>query len=248
MIGRYTGRVGGGRLATAVVAAMALAGPVAADDLELSFSAGRVTVVAADVPLAAILDEWTRLGDTRFVAAAGLPARAVSVRLVDVPEREALRVLLRAAGGYVAESRSASQPGVSAFERVLVMPGARRRAAPGGSLARVPRSAPPLVMPGDAAGPPGAGGNADDGEEEDDLDDLDLLESLRRRYESAAEPAGDPRPAFFPLPAPGAGTGPGPQIAPQPGVIMQPADPAPRPRRPSTRPRRRTGAPQPPAP
>ena len=235
--------MGGWRIAAAVAAAAAVAGPVAADDLELSFSAGRVTVVAADVPLAAILDEWARLGDTRFVAAGGLPARAVSVRLVDVPERAALRVLLRAAGGYIAESRSASQPGVSAFGRVLVMTGGGRRGAPGGFVARAPRSAPPLAMPGGTAGAPGAGGDADDDGEEDDLDDLDLLESLRRRYESAAAPAGDMPPTFFPLPAPGARTGPGPQIAPQPGVIMQPADPAPRPRRPSTRPRRRTGAP-----
>ena len=202
--------MGGGRLAAAAaVLAAALAGPVAADDLEFSFRAGRVTVVAADAPLAAILDEWARLGDTRFVAADGLPARAVSVRLVDVPEREALRVLLRAAGGYIAESRSASQTGVSAFERVLVMGGARRRAAPGGFLARAPQSAPPPVTPGGAAAPPGAGGYADDNAEEDDLDDLDLLESLRRRYESAAEPAGDRRPTFYPLPAPGAGTAPG---------------------------------------
>lgn len=236
------------RLATAAVVVAAVGGPVAADDLELSFSAGRVTVVAAAVPLLAILDEWARLGDTRFVAADGLSARPVSVRLVDVPEREALRVLLRAAGGYIAESRSASQPGVSAFERVLVMTGAGRRAAPGGFLAGAPQSAPPLAMPGGAAAPPGTGGDADEEEEEDDLDGLDLLESLRRRYESAAAPAGDLRPTFFPLPAPGGRTGPGPQIAPQPGVIMQPADPAPRPRRPSTRPRRRTGAPQPPAP
>lgn len=241
--------MGGWRLATAAVAAAAaVGGPVAADDLELSFSAGRVTVVAAEVPLAAILDEWARLGDTRFVAGDGLPARAVSVRLVDVPEREALRVLLRAAGGYIAESRSASQPGVSAFERVLVMTAARRRAAPGRFPARAPQSAPPPAMRGGAAAAPGAGGDAGDDEaEEDDLDDLDLLESLRRRYESAAAPAGD-TPTFFPLPAPGARTGPGPQLAPQPGMMMQPADPAPRPRRPSPRPRRRTGAPQPAAP
>ncbi len=230
--------MGGRRLAAAVVVVAALAGPAAADDLTLSFSAGRVTVVAADVPLVAILDEWTRLGDTRFVAGAGLPARAVSVRLVDVPEREALRVLLRAAGGYIAESRSASQPGVSAFERVLVMTGGRRRAAAGGFPARAPRSAAPLVMPGATAAAPGAGGDADDEEEEDDLDDLDLLESLRRRYESAAAPGDDMRPTFFPLPAPGARTGRGQQIAPQPGVIMQPAAPAPRPRRPAARPRR----------
>ncbi len=235
--------VGWVRIATAA-ALVAAAGPVAADDLALSFHAGRVTVVAAAVPLVTILDEWARLGDTRFVAAHALPARPVSVRMVDVPEREALRVLLRAAGGYIAESRSAWQPGVSAFERVLIMTGGRRRptparAGPDRFQAPAPRPARPLAMPA----PPGAGVAPDDDEEEDELDDLELLESLRRRYESAAEPAGDMRPTFFPLPPPGATTVPGPQTAPQPGLIMQPADPAPQPRRPSNRPRRRTGAP-----
>jgi hypothetical protein len=245
--------VGWARIATAA-ALVAAAGPVAADDLELSFEAGRVTVVAADVPLVTILEEWTRLGDTRFVAAHGLPARPVSVRMVDVPEREALRVLLRAAGGYIAESRSTRQPGVSAFERVLIMAGGRRpaRSRPGADQfqAPAPRTTQPPGMPGGpaAAAAPGAGVEPDDDEEQDEeLDDLELLESLRRRYESAqesaAEPAGDARPTFFPLPAPGAPTVRGPLTTPQPGVIMQPEDPAPQPRRPSNRPRRRTGAP-----
>ena len=246
-----------GRLLAGIATAAALtaaAGPAAADDLELSFAAGRVTVVAADVPLATVLDEWARQGDTRFVAASGLPAWPVSVRLVDVPEREALQVLLRAAGGYIAESRSAWQPGVSAFERVLIMTGARRpgRSRPGTTRMRAPppRTAAPLVPfggPGTTA-PPEAGAGPDDGEADDELDDLELLESLRRRYESAAESAGDEQPTFFPLPAAGAGTVPGLHTAPQPGVIMQPDAPAPQPRRPSSRPRRRTGAPPPPAP
>ena len=239
------------RIATAAAALATAAGSVAADELALSFHAGRVTVVAADVPLVAILDEWTRLGATRFVAADGLPARPVSVRLVDVPEREALRVLLRAAGGYVAESRSARQPGVSAFERVLIMNGGRRRAvrarpAPGRFQAPGPRPPRPRAMPGGpgAAAPPGTGAEPDydDDAEEDDLNDLELLESLRRRYESAAEaaggPAAGPRPTFFPLPAPGAATAPGPPTAPQPGVIMPVDTPPLQPRPPSTRPRR----------
>lgn len=224
----------------AAAALVAAPGPVAADDLELSFDAGRVTLVAADVPLVTILDEWTRLGDTRFVAANGLPARPVSVRMVDVAEREALRVLLRAAGGYIAESRSARQPGVSAFERVLIMTGGRRRAAParpGPDRFQVPAPRPPRTraMPGG----PAADVEPDEDEAEDDLDDLELLESLRRRYESA----GGARPTFFPLPAPGTATVPGTRTAPQPGVVMPADDPAPQPRPPSTRPRRRTGAP-----
>ncbi len=244
------GRMAGWARIASVAALAAAAASAATDELELSFHANRITVVAADVPLDTILGEWARLGDTRFVAANGLPTWPVSVHLVDVPEREALRVLLRATGGYIAESRSARQPGLSAFERVLIMTGGGRRAArPHADLdrVRVLRPQPPRARA--LPGAPAAGAEADDDEDtqEDDLDDLELLESLRRRYESAAQPADDPRPTFFPLPAPGAATAPGPPTAPRPGVILQPDAPVPQPRAPSDRPRRRTGAPPSPA-
>lgn len=235
----------------AIAAALAaVAAPATAGELELSFGAGRATVVATDVPLAEILEEWARLGGTRFVNADALAALPVSVRMVDVPEREALRVLLRPAGGYVASSRPDPQISASTFDRVLIMTASRSPAA-----AQPPPAPSPLapaferphggVMPPppEEAALPGALAEPDAADA--DPDDLELLEWLRRRYESAPTPAGA-QPAFFP------GTGsdgpidadPAAQTTPRPGMIMQAESPAPaQPRRPSSRPRRRTGDP-----
>lgn len=243
----------------AATAALAAAAAPAAAELELSFDAGRVTVVASDVPLAAILAAWEQVGHTRFVAADSLPARSVSVHMANVPEREALRVLLRAAGGYIAAPRGAApaagRAGRSAFAQVLIMPPGRPRARSAG--AGPAPFEPPAGRADDLRFSPGAPGSDDpvgvdaenledlafDGESDGDLDDLDLLDLLRRRYESAAAPVDDPAaPAFFPLPAPGASAA-GAGTSLRPGVIVQPDDPPPQPRSPSNRGRRRTRTP-----
>lgn len=240
----------------AATAALAGAAAPAAAELKLSFDAGRVTVVASDVPLAAILATWEQVGHTRFVAADSLPARPVSVHMENVPEREALRVLLRAAGGYIAAPRGAApaagQPGRSAFAQVLIMPAGRARARPAGA-----GSAPfePPARRSDfrfsTPGAPGPDADADaehlegmeDAEFDGELDDLDLLDLLRRRYESVAAPTDVPAaPAFFPSPAPGASAA-GAGTSLRPGVILQPDDPLPQPRSPANRARRRTRTP-----
>lgn len=234
----------------AATAVLAGAAAPAAAELELSFDAGRVTVVASDVPLAAILAAWEQAGHTRFVAADSLPARPVSVHMENVPEREALRVLLRTAGGYIAAPREAAQaagqPGRSAFAQVLIMPPGRARARPAGA------GSAPFEPPAGRSdlrfstpGAPGPDAEAEDLEGMEDaefdgeLDDLDLLDLLRRRYESVAAPVDDAAaPAFFPSPAPGASAA-GAGTSLRPGVILQPDDPPPQPRSPANRARRR---------
>ena len=245
-------------LLIAATAALAGAAAPASAELELSFDAGRVTVVASDVPLAAILAAWKQVGHTRFVAADSLPARPVSVHMENVPEREALRVLLRAAGGYIAAPREAApaagQPGRSAFAQVLIMPPGRARARPAG--AGPAPFEPPAGRSDLRFSTPGAPGpdaealedlegmdDMEDAEFDSELDDLDLLDLLRRRYESVAAPVDDAAaPAFFPSPAPGASAvGAGTSL--RPGVILQPDDPPPQPRSPANRARRRTRTP-----
>lgn len=235
----------------AAIAALAGAAAPAAAELELSFDAGRVTVVASDVPLAAILAAWEQVGHTRFVAADSLPARPVSVHMENVPEREALRVLLRAAGGYIAAPRGAApaagQPGRSAFAQVLIMPAGRARARPAGAGSApfeppARRSDFRFSTPG-APGPDADAEGMEDAEFDGELDDLDLLDLLRRRYESVAAPADDAAaPAFFPSPAPGA-SAVGAGTSMRPGVILQPDDLPPQPRSPANRARRRTRTP-----
>ena len=131
-------------------------GPIlAADDLELSFRDGRVTVIATDVPVRTILQEWSRVGETQFVDADKLTGRPVRLQLVDVPEATALRVLLRQAAGYVAAPRAERAPEASRFDRVLVMAASRRPASrsytpPLGSSAPgpIPAQRGPTSVPG----------------------------------------------------------------------------------------------------
>ncbi len=94
---------------------------LAADDLEVSFRDGRVTIIAIDVPVRTILQEWSRVGETEFVEADELTGRPVQLKLVNVPEAKALRILLRQAAGYVAAPRAKRPIEGSRFDRVLVM-------------------------------------------------------------------------------------------------------------------------------
>jgi hypothetical protein len=134
----------------ALVAFMMLGLPVAsaqAGELRLSIANGRVTIVAQDVTIRQILDEWGRVGQTRIVGAERLAGSTVTLELRDVPEARALESLLRTASGYIAKPR-AGTVGASTFDRILIMPTSR---APAVSAAAPsfsnPRPQPQVIMP-----------------------------------------------------------------------------------------------------
>lgn len=83
---------------------------------------GRATVRAQNVPLRAILNEWARVGNTNVVGADRTPAGAVTIELVDVPERQALDTLLRNVSGYMLAMRPVGTDGASVYNRILIMP------------------------------------------------------------------------------------------------------------------------------
>jgi hypothetical protein len=82
---------------------------------------GRVTLDARDVPVAEILAEWTRVGETRIVNANRVKGPPLTLRLVNVAERDALKTILRDISGYITVVRAAGAPGASAFDRILVL-------------------------------------------------------------------------------------------------------------------------------
>lgn len=94
----------------------------AAGTVKVSIHDGRVTVVAEDAPLRQILDEWARVGQTRMVNADKVFGPAVTLQLVDVPEREALDTLLRSVSGYIAAPRSVAIANASMYDRITIMP------------------------------------------------------------------------------------------------------------------------------
>jgi hypothetical protein len=127
-----------------VVAAVGIAGPASAEPLSLAFDNGRVTLRATGVPLRLILQEWSRLGQTRVVGLEKLAGAPVTIELTDMPERQALEVLLRSIAGYVAAPRlAAAAPTASTFDRLLLLPTSVAPPAPARAAARPAAFAPP---------------------------------------------------------------------------------------------------------
>jgi len=98
---------------------------VTAGDLTLTLANGRATLIAQDVPLRQILDEWARVGNTTIVNGDKLMGPPMTLQLVDRPEREVLDLLLRSASGYIAAPRGANLAGASQFARVMILPVSR---------------------------------------------------------------------------------------------------------------------------
>lgn len=131
-------------LATAVLMASAL--PAAAQSISLSLRDGRVTLVTQNATPAAILAEWARQGQMKVQDGERVPGTPLTLQLQNVPEREALDIVLRGAAGYIAAPRTGQVAGtLSRFDRVIVM-----ATSPGAAGARS-ASARPASLP-----PPGA--------------------------------------------------------------------------------------------
>jgi hypothetical protein len=107
----------------AVLVLLSIALPASAQQpLALRIAAGRVTLTAQNVPVRQILAEWARVGGTRIVNGDRVGGPPVSLDLRDVPERQALDILLRGVAGYVLGARLASAPGASGIDRILILP------------------------------------------------------------------------------------------------------------------------------
>lgn len=103
----------------------ALSVPASAGDLKLSIDAGRVTLIADNVPLRQILQEWSRIGQAKIINADKLIGPAVTLQLVNMSEKDALDILLRSASGYIAAPRPAALAGASMYDRVTILASSR---------------------------------------------------------------------------------------------------------------------------
>ena len=120
-----------------LVAAVCLPAPVSAGELVLSFKDGRVTLKVTDVTLRQVLNEWSRLGQTRIVGLEKLGGGLLTLELTDLPEKQALEILLRSVAGYIAAPRaSVADASVAAnlsrFDRLMLLPTSIASAAPMG--------------------------------------------------------------------------------------------------------------------
>jgi hypothetical protein len=105
----------------ALVVSLAAASTASAD-VRLTMQNGRVSIVAKDATVRQILTEWARVGQTKIVNVERIPGGPVTLELTNVPETQALEVLLRSLSGYITAPRAAAADNLSQFDRIIIMP------------------------------------------------------------------------------------------------------------------------------
>jgi hypothetical protein len=91
-------------------------------DVQLTMQNGRVSLVARDATVRQILTEWARVGHTKIVNMERVPGGPVTLELINVPESQALDVLLRTLSGYITAPRPVEAVNLSRFDRIIIMP------------------------------------------------------------------------------------------------------------------------------
>ena len=119
--------------------------PARAQGVKLRFHDGLVTLSTQNAPLRAILSEWARQGGTTIVNGERVAGPPMSLELNAVSERQALDVLLRGVSGYMLAPRPLGTPGVSVFDRIMILPTSTAPANPGPAGRGFP---PPGARPG----------------------------------------------------------------------------------------------------
>ncbi len=110
------------KTATIGVVAWLFAVTTASAEVQLTIQNGRVSLVAKDATVRQILTEWARVGDTKIVNIERVPGGPVTLELTNVPEAQALDVVLRSLSGYIAAPRPVEAANLSRFDRIILMP------------------------------------------------------------------------------------------------------------------------------
>jgi len=105
----------------ALTLALGGASPASAAGLKLTIREGRVSLDAQDVTLREILTEWARVGKTRIVNLERVTSPPVTLKFDDVPEAEALDIVLRTLPGYWAAPRAVLMADASLYDRIGLM-------------------------------------------------------------------------------------------------------------------------------
>lgn len=185
------------------VAACLIAVSSASADVHLTMANGRVSLVAKDATVRQILAEWARVGQTKIVNMERVPGGPVTLELANMPEAQALEVLLRTLSGYITAPRPVEAANLSRFDRIIIMP-TLASARPASS------APPPPVFQQNPQFPPPQQQADDDGDDEKPAPNVPV-------------PGGPPRgPVFNSFPQPQVVNPQGAPMAP-PGAALPPA-------------------------
>ena len=199
------------RAVLVVLCCVALAAPAVAGSLKLEIRNGRVTLEAQDVAVRDILAEWARVGQTRIVNREQVGGGLVTLTLTNVPEKDALEILLRSVSGYIAAPRATPVADGSMYDVLYVLATPRPTTVQAGTGGQNP-SLP--YQRGRAQGPTTPGGNP-------------AMRVIQQPPDDAADDVMPPvmRPGFVVEQSPYQ-TSPGQmQIQLSPGMMASPAQP-----------------------
>jgi hypothetical protein len=126
------------RVALAALLGLAAFATPAQAELHVSMHDGLVTINASDVTVRQILAEWARVGQTKIVNAEGVAGGPVTLQITDMPEEQALDILLRSAAGYLAAPRPVPIATASHFDRVVITPSSSPSTSPVAATPRPP--------------------------------------------------------------------------------------------------------------
>ena len=99
------------------------AASTASAQVQLSMQGGHVTLSAKDATIRQILAEWERVGETKIVNGERSPAGLVTLELPNMPEQQALDIILRSASGALFAPRTEAAAGNrSAYAQIILMP------------------------------------------------------------------------------------------------------------------------------
>ena len=104
----------------------AFATSAAAQGVTLEFQDGKVRLAAQNASVSQILAEWSRRGRTTIVNGERVPGPPVTLELQDVPEQQALDIVLRSVSGYLVAARETAITGASSFDRIYILPTSSR--------------------------------------------------------------------------------------------------------------------------
>jgi hypothetical protein len=107
-------------------------------DVQIVIRDGRVSIAAKDATVRQILTEWARVGQTQIVNVERIAGGPITIELNNVPEQDALDMLLRSLSGYIVAPRASIVSGASLFDRIIVMPTTAPPRAPVSSAAALP--------------------------------------------------------------------------------------------------------------
>jgi hypothetical protein len=128
------------RFLTALVF-VSLAAPAWAQQVKIVFHDGQVSVDSNGAAPRTILAEWSRIGGTNIVNGERVTGAPLTLKLVDVPESQALEIILKSAAGYVAAPRGRT-PGASHYDRILVLATSTTQFAAAPGVRPAPGNAP----------------------------------------------------------------------------------------------------------